>query len=203
MNHSDLLLADQWILVREGIEPSLPNCLSVIKTQDMFVFVQYSDLFEYDGVFEHNGSNQVTYLPPVCVHRCGIITARGLWDAFIADGWKPVDAANPSGCDSACKAYRAIEYRHTLTNNTSGHFSGLYLGDFPHSDPKSALFFVDDYGGIISVENLRLHPVTGMPRNAAADRQNRRRSYRTVLKNSTTTKNYYPSTSFDNYALGA
>ena len=196
MNHSDLLLADQWILVREGIEPSLPNCLSVIKTQDIFVFVQYSDLFEYDG------NSQTNYLPPVCVHRCGIITARELWDAFIADGWKPVDADNPSGCDSACKAYRAIEYRHTLTNKTSGHFSGLYLGDFPHSDPKCALFFVNDYGGIISVEDLRLHPVTGMPRNPRADRQNTRRSYRTVLKNSTVTKNYYPN-SFDNYALGA
>jgi hypothetical protein len=196
MNHSDLLLADQWILVREGIEPSLPNCLSVIKTLDMFVFVQYSDLFEYDG------NSQSNYLPPVCVHRCWITTARELWDAFIADGWKPVDADNPSGCDSACKAYRAIEYRHTLTNKTSGHFSGLYLGEFPHSDPKSALFFVDDYGGIISVENLRLHPVTGMPRNPAADRQNTRRSYRTVIKNSTITKNYYPN-SFDNYALGA
>jgi hypothetical protein len=201
MNHSDILLADQWILVHEGIEPSLPNCLSVIKDPSgMFVFVQYSDLFEYDGIFEHNGSNQVTYLPPVCVYRCGIITARELWDAFIADGWKPVDAANPSGCDSACKAYRAIQYR--LTNNTSGHFSGLYLGDFPHSDPKCALFFVNDYGGIISVEDLRLHPVTGMPRNPRADRQNTRRSYRTVLKNSTTTKNYYPN-SLDNYALGA
>ena len=184
--------------MRDGIEPSLPNCLSVIKTPDMFVFVQYSDLFEYDG------SNQANYLPPVCVHRCGIITARGLWDAFIADGWKPVDAANPSGCDSACKAYRAIEYRHTLTNKTSGHFSGLYLGDFPHSDPKSALFFVSDHIGehVCVVENLRLHPVTGMPRNEAADRQNRRRSYRTVLKNSTITKNYYPN-SLDNYALGA
>lgn len=199
MNRSDLLLADQWILVREGIQPSLPNCLSVIKTPDMFVFVQYSDLFEYDG------NSQSNYLPPVCVHRCGIITARQLWDAFIADGWKPVDADNPDGCDSACKAYRAIEYRHTLTNKTSGHFSGLYLGDFPHSDPKSALFFVDDYGGIISVENLRLHPVTGMPRNPAADRQNRRRSrrrsYRTALS-----KNHYPPNPLDkhdNYALEA
>ena len=195
-------LVDQWLFRRDGIPSNLPNRLCIIKeTNGHFAFVQYSELYQYDG-------STVNYGPPipVCVYRCPIISARSLWYSFVADSWTPVNAATPEGCALASTAYRAISYRDSISKKEEGIFSGIYLGELPKSDPKCCLFFVEDFGNNLTLDNLTVHPVTGMPRGTRSTNQPIRRSnrkmYQTVQTNKTVTKTYLPI-DYNNYALGA
>jgi len=202
-------LVDMWILKHPSVtDPSLPDCVCFERYAEVgtlgvrsyeFRVCQYSSVQPYaydevpsDGIFHK----------PVNLWRGDVDAARNIWEMFMADGWKPVDAYSPEGCVKGGMHFSACKYREAVSTMYSrDHWSGAYPDPEERSDLARDFYLVSRYP--YGIESF--HPVTRMPRipRISASRQQRAAQRRSRRVRFTVQVPAANTSQTDNYALGA